>query len=71
MVTVEIRPSLPVKGLDLILGNDLAGGKVSAYPCVIMLNISLCQDEAVSKDDTKSYLACAIMYVLGQWPGYG
>ena len=27
VVTVGIRPSLPVKGVDLILGNDLAGGK--------------------------------------------
>ena len=33
VVTVGIRPSLPVKGVDLILGNDLAGGKVSADPC--------------------------------------
>ena len=57
MVTVGIRPSLPVKGVDLILGNDLAGGKVSADTC--MTNIPLCYDEAVS-EDTKIYPACAI-----------
>ena len=57
VVTVGIRPSLPVKGVDLILGNDLAGGKVSADPC--MTNIPLCHDEAVS-EDTKIYPACAI-----------
>ena len=57
VVTVGIRPSLPVKGVDLILGNDLTGGKVSADPCVT--NIPLCHDEAVSKD-TKIYTVCAI-----------
>ncbi len=25
---VAVRPSLPVKGIDFIMGNDIAGGKV-------------------------------------------
>ena len=33
-VIVGLRSSLPVKGIDLVLGNDLAGGKVEANPCV-------------------------------------
>ena len=33
-VVVGLRPSLPVKGISLILGNDVAGGKVEANPCV-------------------------------------
>ena len=33
-VTVGLRPSLPVKGVLLILRNNLAGGKVSANLCV-------------------------------------
>ena len=28
-VTVGIRPDLPVKGVSLLLGNDLAGDKVA------------------------------------------
>ena len=63
VVTVGIRPSLPVKGVDLILGNDLAGGKVSADPCVT--NIPLCHDEAVS-EDTKIYPACAITRAMAR-----
>ena len=47
VVTVGIRPSLPVKGVDLILGNDLAGGKVFADPCVT--SFPLCHSEAVRK----------------------
>ena len=33
-VVVDLRPSLPVPGVSLILGNDIAGGKVEANPCV-------------------------------------
>ena len=29
-----LRPFLPVKGISLILGNDIARGKVKANPCV-------------------------------------
>ena len=63
VVTVGIRPSLPVKGVDLILGNDLAGGKVSADPRVT--NISLCPNEAVI-EDTKIYPACAITRAMAR-----
>ncbi|KAL7880645.1 hypothetical protein SRHO_G00028990 [Serrasalmus rhombeus] len=31
----EVQPSLPVEGVDFILGNDLAGGKVLPLPEVI------------------------------------
>jgi len=34
-VTVGVRHSLPVKGIDFILGNDLAGEKVMALPCMV------------------------------------
>jgi len=33
-VAVGIRPILPVEGVDLLLGNDLAGDKVVVYPLV-------------------------------------
>jgi len=33
-VTVGIRQQLPVKGVSMILGNDLAGGKVYPDPIV-------------------------------------
>ena len=55
-VTVGIRPSLPVLGVKLILGNDLAGGKVFADPCVT--STPVCQDEA--NEGVKIYPACAV-----------
>ena len=33
-VTVGVRPQLPVKGVSMLLGNDLAGGKVLPDPIV-------------------------------------
>ena len=32
---IAVRPQLPIAGIDLILGNDLAGGKVFPSPEVI------------------------------------
>ena len=33
-VTVGVRPTLPIEGVSLLLGNDLAGDKVIVYPIV-------------------------------------
>ena len=33
-VTVGVRPTLPIQGVALLLGNDLAGGKVVADPII-------------------------------------
>jgi hypothetical protein len=35
LVTVAIRPELPLEGVDMILGNDLAGGEVFPTPIVV------------------------------------
>lgn len=34
-VQVGVRSQLPVEGVDLILGNDLVGGKVFSQPVVV------------------------------------
>ena len=34
-IVIGMRPSLPVEGISLILGNDLAGEKVMVYPRVV------------------------------------
>ena len=61
VVTVGIQPSLPVMRVDLILGNDLAGGKVSADPCVT--HIPLCHNES---EDTSIYPACAVTRAMAR-----
>ena len=43
-VVVGVRPSLPVKGVSFILGNDLTGGKVVPNPVV-------CKEPRVEEPD--------------------
>ena len=40
-VVMVTRPTLPIKGVSLLLGNDLAGGKVVADPKVTSRPITL------------------------------
>ena len=54
-VTVGAQPLLPVTGVQLILGNDLAGGKVSVDPLVTATP----ESHDMSVDDN-IYPACAV-----------
>ena len=59
-VIVGIRPTLPVEGISLILGNDLAGGRVQPDPQVISdVSNVLC---LTSADDGlgKTFPACVV-----------
>ena len=56
LVRVRVCPSLPVEGLSMILGNDLAGGRVTADPCVTMQ--PTISDE--TNKETSIYPACAV-----------
>ena len=61
-VVVGLRPSLPVPGVSLILGNDITGGKVEANPCVSdtpSRNV-LAPVEAV----TELFLSCAVTHAM-------
>ena len=59
-VQVGVRPSLPVKGITFILGNDLAGGKVTP-----MLEVADTPDmrfpsDELSRDYPEVFSACVI-----------
>ena len=62
LVTVGVWPSFPVAGVALILGNDLAGGKVVINPCVTHTLAS--QDE--SGNEEKVYPACAVTKAMAR-----
>ena len=60
-VVVGIRPSLPVKGITFILGNDLAGGKVRADPIVCMpQNIERLDDDGLGKQFPEVFQSCVV-----------
>ena len=37
-VTVGVRPTLPLEGVDFILGNDLAGSRVNLQPKLLVVD---------------------------------
>ena len=55
-VLVGVRHSLPVKDVDLILGNDLAGERVTAVPCML----SNPEKEPSNTVDPVVYPACVV-----------
>ena len=62
-VVVGLRPSLPVKGVSLLLGNDLAGGKVES-------NIHMISKPSTSdilpEVDTELYPSCAVTRAMAK-----
>ena len=56
-VIVGVRPTLPVQGVSLLLGNDLAGGKVVPDPIVCE---KLTSDVASEDENDDLYPACAV-----------
>ena len=60
LVAVGIRPSLPFKGVHLLLGNDLAGDKVVVDP---LLTSTHCVDQLpdpIEQDMPDPYPSCAV-----------
>ena len=55
-VTVGVRPELPVKGVSMLLGNDLAGGKVLPEPIITREPCT----EADTVENSVVFPACAV-----------
>ena len=60
---VGVRHSLPIKGIDLILGNNLAGEKVTDIP--YMLNSS--KELLNYTNEVMVYPACAVTRAMTKW----
>ena len=59
-VVVGTRPTLPIKGVSLLLGNDLAGGKVVADPKVTSKPITLVSTEKLEEVIPGIFPSCAV-----------
>ena len=65
-VAVGIRPSLPFKGVHLLLGNDLAGDKVVVNP---LLTNTPCEDQLpdpIEQEITDLYPSCAVTRAMAK-----
>ena len=65
-VTVGIRPNLPVKGVSLLLGNDLAGDRVMADPCMSNLPCSCSDIDLAVQNIPGLYPACAVTRAMAK-----
>ena len=66
LVAVGIRPSLPFKGIHLLLGNDLAGDKVVVDP---LLTSTPCVDQSpdpIEQEIPDLYPSCAVTRAMAK-----
>ncbi len=69
MVPLGVRTELPVDGVSLILGNDLAGGKVFPSPVVVDMP-DLSPDSDIAACFPSVFPACAVNRAqTGKWEG--
>ena len=60
LVVIGITPSLPFKGVHLLLGNDLAGGKVVVNPLVTDTPNIGQTDDLIEQEIPDLYPSCAV-----------
>ncbi|KAJ8049713.1 hypothetical protein HOLleu_02580 [Holothuria leucospilota] len=65
-VIVGVRPTLPVKGVSLLLGNDLAGGKVVANAILTDKPCDYNHTEQLEKEFPNLFPACAVTRAMSQ-----
>jgi hypothetical protein len=58
-VSVGIVPHLPIKGIDLLLGNDLAGSKVIAVP-QLLVNPSFDSEDELGDKYPNLFPSCVV-----------
>ena len=59
-VVVGIRPSLPFEGISLLLGNDLAGTKVTVEPHMVSEPVEENHTEQIEKQYPEVFPACVV-----------
>ena len=66
LVVIGIKPSLPFKGVHLLLGNDLAGDKVVVNPLVTDTP-NICQtDDLIEQEIPDLYPSCAVTRAIAK-----
>ena len=62
-IIVGVRPTLPVEGVSLLLGNDLAGSKVMVDPCLSRLP---CASDSTSWEIPGLFPTCAVTRAMAK-----
>ena len=62
-LSVGVRSELPVKGVSMLLGNDLAGGKVLPYPIVVD---KPCFKDIEETEENEMFPACVVTRAMSK-----
>ena len=65
-MAVGIRPSLPLKGVHLLLGNDLAGDKVVVNPLLTYIPFIDLLTDPVEQEIPDLYPSCAVTRAMAK-----
>ncbi|KAK0153503.1 Retrovirus-related Pol polyprotein from transposon 412 [Merluccius polli] len=65
-VTIAVRPSLPVDGIHIILGNNLGGCLVSPPPVVTVAPLPLAEPDKCLQDFPEVFTACAVTRAMAR-----
>ena len=66
LVVIGIKPSLPIKGVHLLLGNDLAGDKVVVNPLVTYTPNIGQTDDPIEQEIPGLYPSCAVTRAMAK-----
>ena len=66
LVAVGIRPSLPFKGVHLLLGNDLAGDKVVVNPLLTTMPCIDQPPDPIEQEIPDLYPSCAVTRAMAK-----
>ena len=60
VVTVGVVPSLPIDGIDFLLGNDLVGDTVNVTPVLVDAPVEQAETEALEDEFPGIFPACVV-----------
>ena len=68
VVKMGVHPALPVEGIQIILGNDVAGGRIwpdqPARPLVVLVPLGTCGPDENEKCFPEVFKACAVTQAM-------
>ncbi|KAJ8353232.1 hypothetical protein SKAU_G00207990 [Synaphobranchus kaupii] len=65
-VTVGVVPTLPVPGVSLLLGNDLAGSQVCVTPVVVSTPLEVPETQELEREHPEVFTACVVTRALAR-----
>ena len=65
-VAVGVRPSFPTEGVDFILGNDLAGGKILVKPEVTVVPVAAKNPDKLAREYPEVFSACTVTRAMSK-----